>query len=103
VTKGPRLPRDAGKARADKLTGPVSAKSRLGQMVYWSAVGVGVIALAAGSLAAYRGREIEPLLVTATFAFGAWLVGRAARDVAMHCCRRLRHAQQGEPGSMVGF
>ena len=80
MTKRPPQPGQPGKPRGHEVTGPVSAKSRLGQMVYWSAFGVGAIALAAGSLAAYKGREIEPLLVTAAFALGAWLVGRAARD-----------------------
>ena len=50
-------------------------------MIYWSACGVGAITLAAGILAAFRSGEGDPLLVTAVFAIGAWLVGRAARDL----------------------
>jgi hypothetical protein len=59
----------------------VTAKSRLGQMIYWSAVGIAPIALAAGHMATFNGGEIEPLFNTAAFALGAWLVGRAARDM----------------------
>jgi hypothetical protein len=59
----------------------VSAKSKLGQMIYWSACGVGAITLAAGLLAAFRSGEVDPLLVTFTFGIGAWLVGRSARDL----------------------
>ena len=59
----------------------VTAKLKLGEMIYWAAIGIGAITLAAGFLAAFRGGGIEPLFVTAAFALGAWLVGRAARDV----------------------
>ena len=59
----------------------MSAKFNLGQMIYWCACGVGAITLTAGILAAYRSREVDPLLVTAAFGIGAWLVGRALRDL----------------------
>jgi type IV secretory pathway TrbD component len=59
----------------------VRAKSKLRQMIYWAAIGIGAMTLAAGILAAVRGGGIEPLLITAVFALGVWLVGRAARDV----------------------
>jgi hypothetical protein len=50
-------------------------------MIYWAAIGIGTMTLAAGILAAARGGGVEPLFITAVFALGAWLVGRAARDV----------------------
>jgi hypothetical protein len=59
----------------------VSAKSNLGQMIYWSAVGIGAIVLTAGIIAAFKGGETGSLVVCAVFAVGAWLVGRAARDL----------------------
>ena len=59
----------------------MNAKFKLGQMIYWAAIGIGALTLAAGILAAVRGGGIEPLFITAAFALGAWLVGRAARDV----------------------
>ena len=64
-----------------ELQSPVSANLKLGQMIYWAACGVGAITLAAGILAAFRSQEVEPLFVTGAFAIGAWLVGRAARDL----------------------
>ena len=59
----------------------VSARSNLGQMIYWSAIGIAVIVLAAGIIAGFKGGEIGSLIVTTVFAIGAWLVGRAARDM----------------------
>ena len=59
----------------------MSAKYKLGQMIYWSAVGIGAIALAAGIVAAFKAGDIASLFITAVFALGAWLVGRAARDL----------------------
>jgi hypothetical protein len=50
-------------------------------MIYWSACGVGAITLAAGILAAFRSGDLNALIVTSTFAIGAWLVGRSARDL----------------------
>jgi hypothetical protein len=63
------------------LGGIVTAKLKLREMIYWAAIGIGAITLAAGILAAFRGGGIEPIFITAVFALGAWLVGRAARDV----------------------
>ena len=59
----------------------MEAKSKLGEMVYWAAVGIGAISVAAGLIAAFDRQQFEPLLITGSFALGAWLVGRAVRDV----------------------
>ena len=59
----------------------MTAKFKLGQMIYWAAIGIAAMTLAAGILAAFRSGGVEPLLITGVFALGAWLVGRAARDV----------------------
>jgi hypothetical protein len=50
-------------------------------MIYWAAIGIGAMTVAAGILAGVGGGGIQPLFVTAIFALGAWLVGRAARDL----------------------
>jgi hypothetical protein len=59
----------------------VGAKSRLGEMIYWWALGIGAILVFGGIIAAFDRREVEPVLITGVFALGAWLVGRAARDL----------------------
>jgi hypothetical protein len=59
----------------------VSPKSKLGEMLYWWACGFGGLAVGAGVLAAYRQGSTEPVLVSGAFGIGAWLVGRALRDV----------------------
>ena len=59
----------------------VNAKSQLGEMIYWAGCGIGAITLAAGIIAAFNTGEVQPIFITAAFAFGAWLVGRAARDM----------------------
>lgn len=59
----------------------MDTKSKLGNLIYWWAIGIGGIFVAGGVVAAFDRWHWEPLLVTGAFALGAWLVGRAARDV----------------------
>ena len=59
----------------------MTAKTKVGQILYWWAVGVGAISVLAGLIAAFKGQDMQPLLVSGAFAVGAWLFGRAARDI----------------------